>query len=108
MLAVRLPRIPTGYLPSLPTGRLLLRALALAVLPVVVVGLAALVLFGRLADSADRSLADSRAELAQGVVGAGMTDHAVLIARELDLFMRERIADALSWASSPIVVGSQI
>ncbi|MGI9658086.1 MAG: ATP-binding protein, partial [Gaiellaceae bacterium] len=84
--------------------KLLVRALALAVLPVVAVAFAALVLLDRLADSADESLDQSRVDLAQGVVGAGMTEHASLIARELDLFMRERIADAFTWASSPAIV----
>jgi twitching motility protein PilJ len=86
------------------SGKIATAVLVTSMVPLFLLGGAAIISILSLKDSADDSLAASREDLADDVVGAGLATESSLVARELDIFMRERISDATVWASDPTVI----
>lgn len=84
-------------------GKILVRALLIALVPLVVVGSIALgSLFG-LSQTVDSTLASERDQLSNDVAGRRLTTDALLVAQELDGFLHERISDVTGWASDPTI-----
>ena len=86
------------------SGKIATVVLVVSLAPLLVLGGSAVASMLSLRSSADDSLASSRDELANAVVGSNLASESSLVARELDIFMRERISDAKVWASDPTVV----
>ncbi|MDH3451754.1 MAG: HAMP domain-containing protein [Gammaproteobacteria bacterium] len=85
-------------------GKLTLQTLIVGLVPVVIVGLIAYQSLSELTQTADERLEQSRVELARDVVGVNLSTTANRIAQQLDVFLRERILDAMVWAKAPNVV----
>ncbi|MEM7404235.1 MAG: HAMP domain-containing protein [Pseudomonadota bacterium] len=87
-------------------GKLTMQTLAVGLIPVVLVGALAYQTLAQLTDAVDERLSTSREQLAEDVVGANLSSTSAQIAAQIDLFLRERIADALVWSTAPVIVDS--
>jgi twitching motility protein PilJ len=85
-------------------GKLTLQTLIVGLVPVVIVGLIAYQSLSELTQTADERLEQSRLELSRDVVGVNLSATASRVAQQIDVFMRERILDAVVWAKAPNVV----
>ncbi|MDH3714843.1 MAG: HAMP domain-containing protein [Gammaproteobacteria bacterium] len=85
-------------------GKLTLQTLIVGLVPVVIVGLIAYQSLSELTETADERLEQSRLELSRDVVGVNLSATASRVAQQIDVFMRERILDAIVWARAPNVV----
>lgn len=92
-----------SFLKSL-RGKLTLQTLVVGLVPLVVLGLMAYFSLSQLTRDANISIEKSREELSRDVVGANLTATARQVAQQIDVFMRERISDAIVWASAPTVI----
>ncbi len=80
-------------------GKILLRTLLVALLPVVVIGSVAVASLRSLSGTADQALAEARLTVSDDVVGnrvAGVSDQ---IARDLARFLEERVTDVENWST---------
>ncbi len=87
-------------------GKLTLQTLLVGLIPVMVVGLIAYQSLAQLTRTADERLEESRLELSRDIVGANLSATATRVAQQLDVFLRERIMDAIVWAKTPNVVAA--
>ncbi len=85
-------------------GKLTLQTLVVGLVPVIIVGLIAYQSLAELTKTADERLEQSRLELSRDVVGMNLSATARRLAQQIDVFMRERILDAIVWAKAPTVV----
>ena len=85
-------------------GKLTLQTLLVGLVPVVIVGALAYQTLATLTDDVSSQLATSRDQLTQDVVGANLSSTSAQIAAQIDLFLRERISDALVWSTAPVIV----
>ena len=80
-------------------GKLLSRTLLVVLLPVVVIGGAAIYALGSLSGTADEAVAEARATVSEEVVGARVSGVSEQIAREIAIFLDERVDDAEAWST---------
>ena len=85
---------------------ILTRVLAIIVLPLLALGVAGFFVLRELAAETDRSVATSRDQLADDVVGESLARSATSIHAELIRYLDERIADARTWATTPTVTSA--
>jgi len=80
-------------------GKLLARTLFVVLVPVLVIAGVAIASLQSLSNTADDSLTDARSTLSEEVVGSRVASVADQIARELAIFLDERVADTELWAT---------
>ena len=80
-------------------GKLLARTLVVVLVPVLVIAGVAIASLRSLSNTADDSLTDARSTLSEEVVGSRVASVADQIARELAIFLDERVADTELWAT---------
>lgn len=85
-------------------GKLTVQTLLVGLVPMVVVGALAYQTLATLTEDVGALLASSREQLTQDVVGANLSNTSAQIASRIDLFLRERISDALVWSTAPVVI----
>ena len=85
---------------------LFVHTLRSVVLPLVVLGGLALFLLSSLLDGIDMDLARSRAVLVNSIAETSLMAQAGNVAREIDTFLGERMAEVSIWASNPVVVAA--
>lgn len=92
-----------SYFSSL-RGKITNRILIIGILPVLAIGAISWLSFNQLTHDVTGKLEDSQNVLLDRVVGANLISVSSRIADQLDTFMLERISDAVTWASAPIIV----
>ena len=92
-----------SYFASL-RGKITNRILLIGIVPVLVIGLLAWVSLNRLTTEVSSKLEESQNVLLDRVVGANLISLSGRLAEQIDTFMLERISDAVTWASAPIIV----
>ena len=92
-----------SYFSSL-RGKITNRILLIGIVPVLVIGLLAWVSLNRLTTEVSSKLEESQNVLLDRVVGANLISLSGRLAEQIDTFMLERISDAVTWASAPIIV----
>ncbi len=86
-------------------GKISLQMLMVSLIPIIIIGVLTYSSMSNAEQSASDSLEDSRTQLEQDVVGSDiLAKTAQATADEIDMFMRERMENAIIWASAPIVV----
>lgn len=86
-------------------GKLLSRTLLVVLFPLLVLGGAAVYAMFSLTQTADQSVAEARETLSEDVVGTRLADISEQIAREVALFLDERLVDVEGWSSDAGLVG---
>lgn len=92
-----------SYFSSL-RGKITNRILIIGILPVLTIGAISWLSFNKLTHDVNSKLEESQSVLLDRVVGANLISVSSRIADQLDTFMLERISDAVTWASAPIIV----
>ena len=92
-----------SYFQSL-RGKITNRILFIGIVPILVIGVVAWVSLNQLTTNVGGKLQGAQAELLDRVVGANLVAASNRLAEQLDTFMLERISDAVTWASAPIIV----
>ena len=92
-----------SYFQSL-RGKITNRILFIGVVPILVIGAIAWISLNQLTTSVGGKLQEAQTELLDRVVGANLIAVSGRLAEQLDTFMLERISDAVTWASAPIIV----
>lgn len=90
------------------TGKLLLRTLVVVLIPVAVLGIVAVASLRSLSGTADHSVGNARTTLSEDLVGARVAGLSDQIAREIAIFLDERLVDAEGWARDPGIVAAAI
>lgn len=85
-------------------GKLTLQTLMVGLVPVAVVGVISYLSLVELTDITEDRLEQSRIDLSRDVVGATLSSTAGRVSNQIDVYMRERILDAMVWAEAPNVV----
>ena len=85
-------------------GKITNRVLLIGILPILLIGSISWVSLNRLAVDVGSKLRESQTELLDRVVGANLIAQSARLSEQLDSFMLERISDAVTWASAPIIV----
>ena len=89
-------------------GKILLRALAVSLIPLIILGVAVVALLDQLNGSVDESITSSQDELADGLVGQNLTGASSAIGRDLTGFLGERVDDIVQLAGQDSVVQAAI
>ncbi|MDH3680569.1 MAG: ATP-binding protein [Acidimicrobiia bacterium] len=85
-------------------GKITLRMLLVAAIPVLAVGALTVGSLLALADRTDDRLASNRADLTEETIGANRADQARLVLSRMSAFVDERISDTIDWSrAAPIV-----
>lgn len=84
-------------------GQITLRALALVVPPIVVIGALAVVSLLALANRTENGLSRARDEMATQTIGVGRAEQAELVLEQLDAFVNERIDDVVDWSRASVI-----
>jgi len=92
-----------SYFQSL-RGKITNRILFIGIVPILVIGTIAWISLNQLTTSVGGKLQKAQTELLDRVVGANLIAVSSRLAEQLDTFMLERISDAVTWASAPIIV----
>jgi len=92
-----------SYFQSL-RGKITNRILFIGIVPILVIGAIAWISLNQLTTSVGGKLQEAQTELLDRVVGANLIAVSGRLAEQLDTFMLERISDAVTWASAPIIV----
>ena len=92
-----------SYFQSL-RGKITNRILFIGIVPILVIGAIAWISLNQLTTSVGGKLQEAQTELLDRVVGANLIEVSSRLAEQLDTFMLERISDAVTWASAPIIV----
>jgi len=92
-----------SYFQSL-RGKITNRILFIGIMPILVIGAVAWMSLNQLTTSVGGKLQSAQSELLERVVGANLIAVSDRLAEQLDTFMLERISDAVTWASAPIIV----
>jgi len=82
------------------SGRITVTSVAMAIVPVAVVGIVAIVSLMLLASTAE----DARSGLAATTVGPSRAEEARLVLDQLDTFVDERVDDVIDWSRASVVV----
>lgn len=85
-------------------GKIASNMLAIGLIPIIVLGLLVGKGLDELTGSMRLQLDTSHDTLIDSVVGRNLTTASAQIATRLDTFMLERISDAVTWASAPVVI----
>jgi HAMP domain-containing protein len=85
-------------------GKITIQTLLIGLIPVLAVGALAFQRLTVLSEDVQGQLSESSRQLAEDVVGANLRNTAGQIAGQIDLFMRERISDALVWSKTPVII----
>ena len=85
-------------------GKITNRILIIGIVPILVIGVIAWGSLAQLTSNVNDRLEQSRKELLDRVVGANLISVSGRLAEQIDTFMLERISDAVTWASAPIIV----
>lgn len=87
-------------------GRLTVQTLLIGLVPVIAVGALSYQRLTVLSEDVQAQVAKSSRQLAEDVVGANLRNNSDQVAGQLDLFMRERMSDALVWSKAPVIIES--
>ena len=87
-------------------GKLVSRTLLVMLVPLLVLGGVAVAALTQLSRSADESVGEARARLGEDVVGGRSVRVADQVARELAVYLDERLDDALTWSQSTVLVNA--
>ncbi len=85
-------------------GKLTLQTLLVGLVPVAAVGVISYLSLVELTDITEERLEQSRIDLSRDVVGATLSATAGRVSQQIDVYMRERILDAMVWAKAPNVI----
>ncbi|MDH3451721.1 MAG: hypothetical protein OEN20_04820, partial [Gammaproteobacteria bacterium] len=85
-------------------GKLTLQTLMVGLVPVAAVGVISYLSLVELTDITEVRLEQSRVDLSRDVVGATLSATAGRVSHQIDVYMRERILDAMVWAEAPNVI----
>ncbi|MEM7096438.1 MAG: ATP-binding protein [Actinomycetota bacterium] len=85
-------------------GKILSRTLVVVLIPVLVIGGAAVYALQSLSSTADSSVEDARTTLTEDVVGSRIAAASDQIAREIAIFLDERLADAEAWSDDRVFI----
>ena len=77
--------------------------LLIALIPLVVIATTVVVSLSNSIQDLGDGLLSTRDEMAQSVVGANLANEADITMNAIDVYMRERVQDAIEWANAPIV-----
>ena len=92
-----------SYFASL-RGKITNRILLVSIVPILLIGTFSWMSLNQLTTSVSGKLEEAQTELLDRVVGANLIAVSSRLAEQLDTFMLERISDAVTWASAPIIV----
>jgi len=92
-----------SYFESL-RGKITNRILFIGIVPILVIGAIAWISLNQLTSGVNSKLNEAQSVLLDQVVGANLITVSSQLAGQLDTFMLERISDAVTWASAPIIV----
>ena len=87
-------------------GKLVSRTMLVVLIPLLILGGAAVAAMTSITRSADESVAGTRAQLGEDVVGQGAAHNATMVAADLAVFLDERLRDVLAWSDAATIRGA--
>lgn len=84
-------------------SKILSRTVLVSLVPLVVLGAAAITSLGGLQRSVDQAFADTQTELADQVAGRGLRQDSAELSLRLERHLGERVDDIVAWSDAPVV-----